>query len=68
MKKIGIVLAILVLIITGCIAYLRDKNPMSKEEMQQQFKCHRKTMDIQATDKYCADYELYKRDHAAGII
>ncbi len=44
------------------------KGYLSPEEVREKFFCDRMTLDIRPTDGYCNNYELYKKDHDAGII
>ncbi|HYF97105.1 MAG TPA: hypothetical protein VD947_03660 [Patescibacteria group bacterium] len=44
---------------------LEDRLP---SHLYKEFRCNRTTKEALSTDKYCNNYDLYKRDHAAGII
>ena len=46
----------------------QTKNNMLPSELREQLSCDRLTLDMKSTDKYCNDYKLYKKDHAAGKI
>lgn len=54
---------------SGCLApgWEPESNKLPTD-LYKEFRCDRKTKEALSTDKYCNDYELYKKDHATGII
>lgn len=73
MKRKQIILIVIIAAISGWFAgvayngYQKQKL-LLPADLRKKFRCDRITLDWLPTDKYCQDYELYKRDHAAGLI
>jgi hypothetical protein len=70
-KKAVILFVIMLGLVVGSIVFLRIQSYQNKklpDELFKKFDCGRKTLDLRFTDKYCTDYELYKKDQAAGNI
>jgi hypothetical protein len=71
--KLLIISITLIIVAVSVIFYFNNQNNSllnSKlpENLFNQFGCGRNTLDLRGTDKYCYDYNLYKKDHAAGLI
>jgi hypothetical protein len=54
--------------IIGVVYLKSNQDNTLPENLHRQFKCDRVTKEALTTDKYCNDYNLYKRDHKAGVI
>jgi hypothetical protein len=72
MKNRGFVFILLGLIflisIIGVIYFKSHEDNALPAKLREQFRCDRMTKEALSTDKYCNDYDLYKKDRAAGII
>jgi len=56
-----------VIAVLGVIA-ANEKTNSLPAGLSEKFGCDRITLDARSTDKYCGNYELYKKDKAAGLI
>ena len=68
-RKLIIFLTCVSLIGAGCLIFykIHHKDPLPSN-LYKQFTCDRVIQNALATDVYCNDYDLYKKDHAAGKI
>ncbi|HSW37695.1 MAG TPA: hypothetical protein VLG37_05005 [Candidatus Saccharimonadales bacterium] len=66
---IYILVGLLLLIGIVSVAYFKSHQDNTlPDDLRKQFRCDRITNEALSTDRYCNDYNLYKKDHAAGII
>ena len=56
------------IIIIGVVYFKSHQDNTLPANLREQFRCDRITKEALSTDKYCNDYNLYKKDRAAGII
>jgi len=71
MRNRKVLLAILAIILIGgaiILYFVHHQKRRLPDNLYNQFRCGRSTLEYLSTDKYCDDYDLYKKDHAAGII
>lgn len=69
-KLVLVIMLSLCMIMGGILFFfldLSDKKTLP-DDLYDKFGCGRTTLDARYTDKYCYDYEFYKKDHAAGKI
>lgn len=65
---VGVILVLVfvyILLLLNARIYESNRLP---DNLRKQFRCDRITADWLPTDKYCDNYKLYERDHAAGKI
>lgn len=69
-KAFLLILTVLLLLIgITTVVFLRSRqNNELPANLYKQFKCDNPIDEGFSTHKYCNDYDLYKKDHAAGII
>lgn len=59
---------LLLIAITSALNLKSYQSNSLPKELYNQFRCDRISKETLSTDKYCNDYNLYKKDHAAGRI
>jgi hypothetical protein len=59
---------LLLIAMTGTVYWKSHLSNELPADLYKQLRCDRVTDEFLTSDKYCHDYSLYKKDHAAGII
>jgi hypothetical protein len=71
MKREQTLFALAAIIILAATIFLFSKKNQNSDlppDIYHKLGCDRLTQELRSTDIYCHDYQLYKKDHAAGKV